>query len=523
MLLNRIADSDEYITVSFLSESYTFPGFLRDYAIYLNEFEEVHNCLFAILNDQIKRKEFGCNSPNEEIYRTIMEEEGQTVITALSKKGIYNVTLFELVQNTKGYKAIRTVCQNTLDELKAVMLKSLYDFMDETERISRSATSRITGSGVSVWTNRVSSMLLYSAMEVSTIRKQCNAAEKEYSSRMDELCRENDDQTDRAQTEVLTQIYYPGIAEAINMFCSELFQNFLKILDRNGLFDYSITKTYDLSRSANLLENLPFIEDQMSVLKAAFLECPYNPDLYMALLERRLGDLETFDIAKVFQQGKFLRKSVSEYCTNHKTDDIDLAIHVLSIYAGMDAKEIVSELYHSDFSEISEKYDWLRNMLTDRQETDRWIRSNITENTSDVIAFDESMIRSSISNYFNTIEQSQNYKIGLKYGLIRPIDGVKASVEKPLMENIVAYIDEAKRRKAAYEKAEEGRMEEKRKGDLILQELESKLASTGLFAFSQKSELKKSIKAEREKQEKLQSNLKASCEKLRKSFVEMYR
>lgn len=330
------------VKLYFLDEEYTIPSELREFVGYLNDFDEIRNEVMSLLTSQMKMQKYTGGADEDFVYfKTPLTKIGQKVIAMLSQKSIFDVTLDDVVYQNPGYIQLHTVCQETIQGMANILLNAMQDWKAGYENAYSLAASNITGSGVSIWTNSLSSALIYSAMEASTLKKQANKADKEYSMAMTILSKRIDDSQKQQERNLLVNKYYPCAAEALNRFVSELMEFYISKLEQHGIFAYSLIKQYNLQRSTGILDNLDLVADKKGILKQAFICCPYNPDIYKAALDNGLADLRTFETAKYFMQDGILLESVEEYCQQNyeNRDKIAEVVKILALFKGADESQ----------------------------------------------------------------------------------------------------------------------------------------------------------------------------------------
>lgn len=103
---------------------------------------------------------------------------------------------------------------------------------------------------------------------------------------------------------------YPAIEKAFNMFTAELLTIYIEKLEELNKYDSSKIFKYDLTRSVELLKNLELVPDKKLIIKKAFETCPYNADVYEAVIDCGLFDVESLITAKKFHQEKILENKI---------------------------------------------------------------------------------------------------------------------------------------------------------------------------------------------------------------------
>ena len=164
-----MGDTNSIINVTFLGESYSFPGELAQYVTYCNEFEKISDRLMNKLLVTMKKKPMaeGDNSYTDmhEKFEVDLQNEGKKFIITLSKIGVYDVTESDVIYENKGYKQYIQVRDKMQEGTRKIMLSSLNSWMEQQDSIYSSAASNIRGSGYGLISNSFLAHATFSAME----------------------------------------------------------------------------------------------------------------------------------------------------------------------------------------------------------------------------------------------------------------------------------------------------------------------------------------------------------------------
>lgn len=502
------------VNLIFLGEEYSIPEELRVFVEYLHYFETIHNEIMPLLTTQIRAKKYSSGAEEDFIYfKAPLTKVGEKVIVKLTEKNIFDATLNDIVYNNRGYIQLHNICEYTFNEMANILMRAITSFEDGYVSAYSSAASNITGSGISIWTNSLSSALIYSALESSTLKKQADKANKEYSDAISSLDKRITDNQTREENNLLLNKYYPGVAEALSLFVSEMMEYYITKLEQNGAFDYFKVKSYNLQRSSDLLKNFSIVSDKSKLLKEAFICCPYNPDVYNAVIENKLTDIATFETAKYFLQDKILTDAIEKYIKEN-TDNIDLIeipVKILSLYKEQNEQSIWKIIYSDDYKQFCKYYNNLNNVIKERDSLMAWTEDNITNDAVALCDMDKGVLA-------NKIEKTLRYKIitDKKFSLFKELGIIDKDCKIPwdfetlddinskyydslihfidklipeLKSNIDKYMEEAEIAKQEYENY-------KIEYDSKFNELQSKETSLkeqrallGIFAFSKKKEI----------------------------------
>lgn len=501
------------VKVYFLGEEYNVPEELTEFIGYLHDFEEIHNEIMPLLTNQIPKKAFtGGADVDFEYFKAPLSKTGEKVISKLAKKNIFDVTLNDVVYNNKGYIQLHNVCKDTMQGMCNILMNAMQTWLDGYNNAYSSAASNITGSGVSIWTNSLSSALIYSALEASTLKKQADKADIQYRAAMQSLNTNVNDTQERQETELLVNKYYPGAAEALSLFVSEMMEYYVTKLEQHGIFDYSKVKGYDLQRSSDLLKNITLVPDKAGLLKEAFTCCPYNPDIYNAAMENGLADVPTFETAKYFMQDGVLVDVIDEYAKNNagNIDAVKVPVKVLALYKGQSESSIWKSFYSSEYLQLHKYYEKLNNAVKNCSSLIVWIKDNITDDAITLCTMDSDDLTSKVKTVLkNKVITDKQFSLFSELGMLdkefcvsatESLDEINAEYANAIMDvigkfipelqgNIDKYSADANLAKQKYENAQKVY----NAGIKELQDRESNLkqqrAALGIFAFSKKKEL----------------------------------
>lgn len=522
------------VKVYFLGEQYSVPEELKVFVGYLHYFENLHNELMPLLTNQIKEKEYSGNADEDfEYFKTPLSKSGEKVISKLAENGIYDVTLNDLVYDNKGYTQLYTVCSETIRGMIKILSDSMQSWLDGYNQAYSSAASNITGSGVSVWTSSLSSALIYSALEASTLKKQTDKADIQYRAAMSALSTKVFDRQEKAERDLLVNKYYPGVAEALGLFVSEMMEYYVTKLEQIGIFDYSKVKKFDLRRSSDLLKNISIVEDKSGLLKEAFSYCPYNPDVYNAVLINGLADIPTFETAKYFMQDGILLEVINDYANSCK-DNIEaekILVKILSMFSSEDELAVWKKVFKNEYTQLLNYYDYLNNLISKRKSLIDWLGDNITEDAVELCEMSDSAIINSATSVLNKKSISDKaIMLFIDIGIIKDsednkkhIDSVIEMVKKYIIElrqNVEKYrleVDSAKRKYDCAKKNYDKKLKKLKDKET---DLKSQRSSLGFFAFSKKKEIDSQLSELQKEIEELK--VADETRKLQKEYERLY-
>lgn len=503
-----MGDTNSIINVTFLGESYSFPGELAQYVTYCNEFEKVSDRLMNKLLVTMKKKPMaeGDNSYTDmhEKFEVDLQNEGKKFITTLSKIGVYDVTESDVIYENKGYKQYIQVRDKMQEGTRKIMLFSLNSWMEQQDSIYSSAASNIRGSGYGLISNSFLAHATFSAMEYSTLKRQAKEADRQYQQAIGELNRSTLSREEQQYIQFYATEIYPEIAEAFNTFVTELMAIYLLKLQEKGIFDSDKLSDYSLNKSAEILKNIKLVDDKKAVLVEAYKICPFNPDIYADVMTYGLFDVDTMKGAKEFHQETMLvgiiEKNIKSNLNNlEKAKDY---IEVLAYYQGKSETDILKKFYESTISKIKNDYHEIFLVCVDSRKLSTWIRNNISVDLDEIVSMSEDKISNIVNSWIRNTVDDKQYDNLSTMGLIS-IDDIKykdstkttlAEVQTEYADKMIAlildYIKELGKKKIAYEKAYDKYNAGLKKHMDAIAAKNNELKQQGLFAFSKKKELK---------------------------------
>lgn len=496
------------VTVKFLGCDYTFPEELKQYVVYCSEFEKINDALSKALLTTMKIPSIIDGEPSqagdvEVKLKEKMRQEGKKIIPLLAKHNIFDVTESDLIDNNKGYLMYEETYKTMMRGLSQNLAEEMQAFLDGYEDAQRSAYSQVTGTGISMYSNSMIAHMTLAAFETSTVKKQCEQADRDFERAFDSMTAHNASVRGKKDVEVMAKTY-TSIAEAFGVFVTELMETYLDKLQANSVFDYSKVKPFSIKRSSEILNNISMVDDKKSVLEQAFKSCPYNPDIYAKVLELGLCDVDTFITAKEFYQDSLLIGVVEDYCKKHlkEYDKVKEPIAILALYKGKTETEILRSLYSGELDSVENKYRALGSVLSNQRALDEWIRKNISQQTQSIVNTAADTIKNKVHSVVSGIISESNYQKFVDMGLLSAeglrlkdstqttLSGINEEIESKLFDLIIAYIEEAKTRKKKCDDAYAQFDAEVKKRNDAIAEKQNELNGLGMFAFSKKKELK---------------------------------
>lgn len=535
-----LQEDTDGISVKFLDKNYIVP---EDAVTFLYCRDFVSNGLIKLLNESSKllnkysrmKSELACKSLDtdaNQIQRTmlsIIEEVKKDLIS----RGIYDVDEYDLGANITAVKEVENLATAVVLE----MYSSVLEIHNENEAYRnsayRSAASNITGSGVRIYTNSFSALMMHSAVENSILKSQAKKADKEYEDALRRINSRTEDRFDRMFSDALYNKFLPGLPAIYTLFHDELLKVYLLELAQHGHFNIDNIERYSENKSSTMLENMKHATDKRALLIQAYEMCPFNIEVYEKMIELGFFDVETMKDAKKIFKVSELSGLLEEKIKNNlkKPDVIKDYITVLADYKGVNETDILKTFYQSTISRIKNDYHELFLLCADSKRLDKWIMEKINSDMDKVVTTSEEDVRNKVNSWIQrNVEDSEFVELSnmglmtiedvrMKDSTMATLEDVKSEYANTMVSRIMDYIKEAKVRKVAYEEAyDKFNAELKKKSDALDSKM-AELKQQGMFAFSKKKEIKAEI-------EQLQRDLddfrRTEPTKLKEAYYGMY-
>ena len=299
----------EDIVVNFLGEEYSFPSELRDYVFYCKKFQRDRDILLEVMYKRIDEKWY--EFPDEK-FDTLLRTVCKRTLQYLSEDDIFDVTEEDLLKNNKGYSEFLNMTQNYYKKKNQLLADEIQKYTEGYKNAYNDATSQITGSGYGLISNSIIAHMTFAAMESGTIRKQSEKANKELKRNLSDLSKETQSEREKREAELLYKEIYPTYINLIEIFISEIIDEYLSILENKGVYQYSKVKPFNIDRSMELLNNINIVKNKRRVIIEAFKNCPYNVYVYLKTVDLNLMDIQTKKTVEIFGQKEILVDLIEE-------------------------------------------------------------------------------------------------------------------------------------------------------------------------------------------------------------------
>lgn len=535
-----LSHNSKYFSVRFFDKEYDVP---EDALTFLQCREFVSNGLIKLLDESTKlmnkysrmggEKAFASLADDTTHLQQVMLSIVQDVHKDLLSREIYDVDEVDLFAQTPSIKQVET----RATEVSLEMLSAAMEVQSENQAMRdyayRSAASNITGSGVRIFTSSFTSLMVHSAIENSILKSQAKKADQEYEQALRRISASSGDKFTRIATDGIFNKFLPSLPEIFTSFHDELFKCYLIELSQHNQFNVDSIERYSENKSSTMLENIKHAGDKKKLLIQAFEMCPFNIDVYEKMLELGYFDIDTMKDAKKIFKGTELDTLLEEKIRSNlkDIDSVKDYVTVLAYYKDKDEKSILLPFYQGTISKIKNDFRELSALCIDSRKLDRWISDNISSNKDSIISTTKTTVEEKVNNWIKRVVDDKQYMEFSDRGYITiedirmrnstkiTLDEVKAEYSDKIISLILDYINEAGRRKNAYEEAYKKYNAEFNQLQEAISNKQNELQQQGMFAFSKKKEIKSEI-------DRLQTELehfkKTEPNDLKKAYLNMY-
>ena len=404
--------------VEFFEKKYTYPNELRQYVLFCNEFEMMDTRFLEILipimmapfasdsmlhSQQVKQLTYAIKDG--------MHREVEKIIKMLASEGIYDVVKSDLLEKNAGFLHFTKAYDEMMYSLRMNLEDEVGSNLSVKEKVRDMAYSQVTGSGTALISSSLLAHMTFAAFETNTINKQRRKAERDFSDAMNQISAYNASERNSKDIKVMKNMY-EETAHALKIFVSELQEDYLSVLHRNGVFDYSKIKVFDAKRSSELLKNLTVVADKKSVIKAAFENCPYNSDVYVKAIEYGLADYNTLCTAKCFYQEGSVGASIKKYCQTEyvNVQKLELLNNVMCFYACTGELETLRELCEDKVAKIKNDYKKLKCFFSEGNKRGDWIKEHVNSNLLKIANDENDIVKRKITKLVDDITINNLYE-----------------------------------------------------------------------------------------------------------------
>ena len=442
-------------------------------------------------------------------FNKTLEQRIRNIVTDLMCRGIHDVDVDsmkkkvgifdDIIELQKTVLLKGTVEAQKILDCKRAGLKYAY----------RSAANNITGSGVRIYTNSLTSLMMHSAIENSILKSQARKADQQYETARKQINQSVSDDLEKACANILFNDFFPLLTQLVTEFYNELFKNYLVELEVHGMFDIDNIEQYNENRSCAILNNISIFGNKNSLLVEAFEACPFNIDIYTKMIELNVIDVNTLRDAQIlFPQNTIpdlIKTKLEKLDSSQNIRIIKNMIAILAYYTNQDEDILLKSLYSSLVKDIKKDYQTMAEILKNKTRLNEWIKVNVSSYMNRIVAITDSELEGKIYQWVRNHVREDQFTLLSQLGLITVEDiklkdsnktslsEINQEYRQRIFEEIKKSIQIARYKKEIYDMAEKEYSDELNRRKKMLNDKEDELAKQGFFAFSNKKRLKEEI------------------------------
>ena len=309
------------ITLEFNGKQYMIPSDIKDYLEILDITEGVQHELLENFLKKSADSYDGIVYPGD--IKSDFTKAAEKYVRLLCEKGVYNETVEDFIATSDGYRTFSKISENASQANLQFSNEEKRNYQTRSQVAERNALSKITGSGVGVYSSSFLTLAMSSAVEYSTLKGQYNKANDQYKRDLAYLRSQGENERKIKEQTYYTSKYLPQAEKTLELFSYEMMQKYLEVLIANRMFNQDALKYIDLERSQKLLGNLKLTSAKKELLETAFLACPFNANVYLELAKLGKLDKKTLHTAQQFDLLDFLKIELEKIFSGIKyTGDI---------------------------------------------------------------------------------------------------------------------------------------------------------------------------------------------------------
>ena len=423
------------ITLEFNGKQYTLPSDITEYLEILDITEGVQRGLL----DNFLRK--SADSYDGIVYPSAMEsaftKAAEKYVRLLCAKGVYTETAEDFIATSDGYRTFSKISEDASQANLRFSNEEKRNYRTRSQAAERNAMSKITGSGVNVYSSSFLTLAMSSAVEYSTLKGQYNKANDQYKRELQYLREKGDNERKRKELSYYKFQYCPAVEKSLQLFSYEMMRAYLATLIDNDLFDKETLKYVDVAHSQKLLRNLEISINKDKILEEAFLNCPFNVNVYIELGklgkldEKSLSSAEIFGLANPVKSELETMFSNTTYFGNVRSDlkNVEGCIVSLSQITGHERSYYYKKFTDPIYESIVYQYQSLHKLTETKEKcleflqrysrniadlTDEKIRSLAIDRVKEMVSDDEYNDVISLGGYFDLTKKICPLGVDLK-------------------------------------------------------------------------------------------------------------
>ena len=419
-----------YITATFLGKNYSIP---EDILLYIDLLDFTSSIKTRLTNTFVRKLKGEVQNGKAYIddrdLAPVIEQQVNLFIAKLTECDIYDRTASDYLRQNEGYKLISKINATAREDSQREYDRQMSDWREGHENAIQKKDASVTGLSFSVISGRFINHAIYAAMEASKINEQEKVAAKEYEKEVAELNARLKSRKAAHVKRYTETIYIPKMEAAITVFSYELLDTFISDLIKYGKLNKEVLNYTHIDRSNDLLKNLEFSQNKAAVLLKAFEVCPYNIAVYMQAMKCDLLDYDSFQTAKVFNQGNtilsFLKDNWGEVSFPNKFNINYYCIALFSLFTNKNQRDLLHSYTEQYVTGIVKAYSRAAVILNRKD-----IAVKIMSECSDTVLLGGSAISKSKAREYvsGIVSQPIWEELTQKCGYDNLLDSIKTSI-----------------------------------------------------------------------------------------------
>lgn len=498
--------SNEVLSIDIFEKHYELPKDIITYIEEHHRFEVYRQELQAYFMDAFSDYQ---NFPHdsERVSYEKFRHYGNLCALSLIANGIYDVTADELVGRTpekytwgtcsdastnEGVKMFYEAFRDAVLEQANALIAKIDSLMGQAQQAEAERDSKITGSGVTIYTNSIIGAGVWAAMEKSTIKKQASAANAQFHNDIDTIERNLDRNMQDRLDKYDKEVWVPALKNSIDLFVMSLFNKYIEVLVSHEQFNPEALNYFDLEKSNSILKNIGATSNKFGILDAAFLSCPFNPEIYDTAIGVCDDVEEVVNCAKVFGLDEYLKSknagtcneiAVSPYYNESEIiEKIAPHISVVALLNGKTPEEVQEEAVSTHRRLINDKISKMASEMqcASESEVKAFIKSIINTPIDELVGVSDEKLREYIvSKVTGDIIRKDNPEL-YESTILQTVETIT-----PIIQD---YLSKVSMAKAEYLSKKAECDAHSLSAEKELRRLNELLDSLGVFAFSQKKD-----------------------------------
>lgn len=418
------------VEVIFLERRATLPESIFSYLTYEKRSEEIgqgllevavahaNNCELATPSERISEIE-----SNPHLYHEDIRAAAKKYLSMLFENEIYDVTADALIEKTGSFSELdelaKRVSRQFVEDGKRILLESVNRLQNAYQTAERS----ITGSGVSVYTSSVSTLLASSLAESGILMSQAKKADRAFQEASTRIGKESDDAIERSAARYLYRDFFPNLSALYLSTNQKLFSTFLEEMSLRDKFDFESIKRFNLKNSCEMLKNLDEVPDKKKLLRMAFDACPFNSEVYVRCFDAGLMDPNSFECAKLFGFDALFTDRTVDLCraSLDEPEKLERALRLASHIERRSGESILADACAKDSDVAKRVVDEMLDALTDDSKLCLWVKMVITDNSDKLCSMDASAVQAKVDEVIDGAVGRQRFALFQRAGLLEHI------------------------------------------------------------------------------------------------------